>query len=258
MSIAGYKDTSGRWLAKPSEPLTPGGFPAALFIREEVLLSALAKYLPRDVERVTSRVVRVSSDPLTDRGLASVALADGTVICADLCVGADGAFSEVRRCLDPSFALKRRGYDIYRGIAPTMMEDGASFQSWGVGSRFAAVPLPDGTAWFATVPSASPLGSSDARSLSHEEHLLRAQSAKAMLRQKFSGWHRPVEGLLDATPADALLWQEAWASDSFSAAESPVTASAREVLSRVALIGDAARTLDPVLAQGAGVAIEDG
>lgn len=68
-----------------------------------------------------------------------------------LVVGADGKSSPLKKLIVPqASSLAFRGYKVYRGHSPLQLVAG-SFQTWGVGARFACVPTPRGTAWFAAV-----------------------------------------------------------------------------------------------------------
>jgi hypothetical protein len=86
----------------------------------------------------------------------------------------------------------------------------------------------------------------------------------------FGGWHDPVAALLRATPAEGFLWDDARALETHadagggtgsfwgSRAERAPASGAAAWSARVVLVGDAAHGRDPVLAQGTGIAVEDG
>ena len=112
-------------------------------------------------------------------------------------------------------------------------------QTWGPASRFASVPLADGQVWFATLPHTTTSSSTNAHSL---------------LLDHFRRWHDPIPALLAATPPAAILRDDAVAHRVFP----PFNSEHQSQPSwPVTLIGDAAHGVDPILAQGAGVAVED-
>ncbi|CAM9793747.1 unnamed protein product [Scytosiphon promiscuus] len=165
-----------------------------------------------------------------------------------------------------------------------------SFQTWGPGLRFASVPLGgDERMWFATVsddvshggdvdcnPSGKPTHGSEQRPPTHDTP---DDKTKRFLLDKFGGWHTPVESLLRATKPGTIAREDARAMSRRGlravAADGAASRAGQRRRQRsrkqanydgvgvgtqggpVVLVGDAAHTLDPVLAQGAGVALED-
>ena len=204
-----------------------------------------------------------------------------------------------------------------------------SFQTWGPGARFAAVPTSNcnskasvgtesthpitGIAWFAavtakpsdnfslnqsgsinsnskpsksqpsttttvvpTVANTGPFSTHSSRGVDTEEY--------ASLQLRFNNWHDPISTLLQSTPYDRVTVCDAVAfkspvprglskvytnvqcyiSESEMHESLPTTTTAKTNSNgggggvvAVAYLGDAAHTLDPILAQGAGVAVED-
>ena len=304
---------------------------------------------------------RRSYPDLDNAPRVQVSLSDGTFVTADVVIGADGLDSAVRTLTQestntdcsagsagggPFASLQplRRGYEVYRGIAPLLLppahhggssnvssssifstadSEPASFQSWGVGCRFAAIPLAGGyAAWFATLARPKQAqwpasfnssvkvpglhdedrkaSGSNGRSQSHSHRNERAsppgegrrnaedsggasfdggdshgdaaigEAVREHLKGAFEGWHAPVASLLEATPAEGFIWEDARALDARAASAAATTASSSSGrhgdvaessdawTQRVLLVGDAAHACDPVLAQGTGIAIEDG
>lgn len=83
------------------------------------------------------------------------------------------------------------------------------------------------------------------------------------LHRSYSEWHHPIPALLACTTSDCVTWESAVAhrvdsGDSFVADVLDLDPAHRGTHGNcgVALVGDAAHTHDPLLAQGAGRAIE--
>lgn len=122
-------------------------------------------------------------------------------------------------------------------------------QTWGPASRFASVPLADGQVWFATLPITFDQDAQDAQ-LQRQRRLL----------DHFGGWHAPIPALLAATPPGSILFDHAVAHRSFPPFNSSHSNDSGGGASSdwpVTVVGDAAHGVDPILAQGAGVAVED-
>ncbi|MDE0130424.1 MAG: FAD-dependent oxidoreductase [Gammaproteobacteria bacterium] len=67
------------------------------------------------------------------------------------------------------------------------------------------------------------------------------------VREEFAGWHKDVQSLLSATPADALYKWGLFDRDPLE----------QWIHGRIALLGDAAHPMLPFMAQGSAMAIED-
>jgi 2-polyprenyl-6-methoxyphenol hydroxylase-like FAD-dependent oxidoreductase len=153
------------------------------------------------------------------------------VLDADLLIGADGIGSVVRELVAPGANPRRAGYGAWRGVTsagtPALAPAGA-FETTGRGRRFGLVGLTeDRTYWFAALPD--PAG------------------ASAQLREEFAEWHDPIAAALDATPAEARIWQPIL----------DLPRLPRWHQGNVVLVGDAAHAMTPNLGQGAAQALED-
>jgi 2-polyprenyl-6-methoxyphenol hydroxylase-like FAD-dependent oxidoreductase len=176
----------------------------------------------------------------TPEGVA-LQLADGSTVHADLCVGADGLRSTVRRVLrghevPPRYA----GYTAYQAVRHfpgRAVADGTFGNLWGRGLRFMYFRLDGaGTVYWDAVVS---------------DQVLAGQPAEPqpgrMLRRLFAGWPEPVEELIAATLDREIL---------------PIDIHDRPPITgwtgmRVALLGDAAHPMTFNLGQGACQAVED-
>jgi 2-polyprenyl-6-methoxyphenol hydroxylase-like FAD-dependent oxidoreductase len=166
----------------------------------------------------------------------SVRFADGHTDRSDLVVGADGIHSATRRQLFPEVRLRYSGYTAWRGVVTTRDEValGVTSESWGCGSRFGIVRVDkERVYWFATANA--PAGIS-----------LTAAERKSFLRQKFRGWHHPIELLLESTPAEEILHNDIY----------DLKPMKNWSKGRVVLLGDAAHPTTPNMGQGACMAIE--
>ncbi|GAA2074654.1 FAD-dependent monooxygenase [Streptomyces albiaxialis] len=170
----------------------------------------------------------------------SVHLADGAPLRADLLIGADGVYSDVRAALAPgSAAVEHPGNYAWRAVLPsgderpegTFVTIGPSRTRGGY-TRVA----PGRTMWW--------IGQFDAGELAgtkRERALTRARHVAE------SGWHDELLAMIAATPEEAILENQI-----MHVPELPRWTSAR-----VALIGDAAHGLSPHIAAGGTLGIED-
>jgi 2-polyprenyl-6-methoxyphenol hydroxylase-like FAD-dependent oxidoreductase len=180
-----------------------------------------------------------------DVAAGTVALEDGTVLDADLVVGADGVHSLVRTAIDPEAPAPRYvGLWNFGGLTRASAQAAAlAPEQWhfvfGRRAFFGAHPTPSGDVlWFLNVPG--PL-------LSREERSARTTEE----------WREHLVGLLavDAGPAAELVRGgelELAADMTYDLGHVPTWWRDRAVL-----VGDAAHAPSPSSGQGASMALED-
>lgn len=240
MTNVGYRAHTGEYLGKPSVPLS---FGKAIHFQQGKFLELMLKHVPEGQILSGHRLEKISEVD----GEVTLSFEGKEDVQADIIVGADGKFSKVRQCLhgNANVCLNFRGYEIFRGIANSSFTDNDSFQTWGPGARFATVPLRGKQSWFATIKCEK-----SKLSFGHDETAWTVSDAqKNALLRKFDSWHHPISAIIESTPANEIIRESVWGF--------PPEALTGFSTSRCTLIGDAAHCVDPVLAQGIGLAIED-
>ena len=214
------------------------GAPSAAVHRAD--LQAL---LAREVGKGTLRLGTEVDAFEQDESGVRVLLADGGQESADILVGADGLRSRTRAELFGSQEPRYAGYTAWRAVVEPeeeLLPWGAGFESWGRGARFGCAHIGDGRVyWFATANA--PEGEKDGPPGS-------PAAAKAKLLRLFSGWHRPVADLVEATQEGTILRTDIYDREPLGE---------RWGEGRVTLLGDAAHPMTPNLGQGACQAVED-
>lgn len=209
--------------------------------------SWLAARLEREAEHrgiVVRRGAEVSA--VTDAGdHVEATLSDGTVLTADLLVGADGVHSRVRQAIDAQAPAARYvGLTNFGGITRhTPIADDLEPEAWHFifGSRafFGAHPTPAGdVVWFVNVP---------------EPEITREQRRNTSEKQWAGRLLSLVQG--DAGPAAELVRTgrlELAGDNTYDLGHVPTWSRGRMVI-----IGDAAHAPSPSSGQGASMALED-
>jgi 2-polyprenyl-6-methoxyphenol hydroxylase-like FAD-dependent oxidoreductase len=180
--------------------------------------------------------------------------------------------------IQDNHALVDRDYTVFRGNSPLIdgADDGWSWQTWGEGDsmRFACVSMsvPSGYSetprikqqvWFATC-------NGSLNTIQNEEE------RKKELIRKFKGWHDPISKLIEATPAKDILIERGIAHKHslYPVLQTGEVLRYKDVMETednerpehdtestipgpiLLFTGDAAMTVDPVLAQGFTIAME--
>ena len=235
-------DWRGNRLSKSSPEAIEAQFGApTVAIHRAKLQRILLAALPAANVHLGKRLTQITQDASQVTGQVAAQFADGSTATGDVLIGADGIQSAVRRQLFPEAKLRYAGYTAWRGVVETTEEAalqaaiGFTSESWGVGRRFGVVRIsPQQVYWFAT-ENAPP-----------QQKFTSPAEMKTHLQALFKGWHVPVEMLIDATPAEAILHNDIL----------DIAPSKQWSAGRVTLLGDAIHPTTPNLGQGACQAIE--
>jgi 2-polyprenyl-6-methoxyphenol hydroxylase-like FAD-dependent oxidoreductase len=173
-----------------------------------------------------------------ERGASGIAVrfGEGDAVNADLLVGADGLHSQVRRAMRGGEPLRYSGQTSWRALADNvdLPDPHRTTETWGPGLRFGIVPLGAGRVyWFAVADA--PAGARD------------PADCREWLRERFRGWHAPIDSVLASTPAASIVRTDI--SD-----RAPIR---NWIDGRAVLLGDAAHPMTPNLGMGGCQAIED-
>mmetsp|Transcript_13315 Transcript_13315/g.17450 ORF Transcript_13315/g.17450 Transcript_13315/m.17450 type:complete len:467 (-) Transcript_13315:63-1463(-) len=218
--------------------------PGMIFVHENELYSTLM----RDIEECSYsdnlKIIygREVHDIDTERGHISFSSIDNDIgnSSYDLIVVADGISSNLRRQLScGNTRIEDRGYTVFRGNSHLQNHADHSFQTWGTkdSMRFAVCPLRRHLVWFATI---------DNQILEQTADI----NPKQFLIECFGHWHSPISDLIASTPDDEIVVEPARAH-----LESVIPKSSSRI--PIHFVGDADMTLDPLLAQGFSIGLED-
>ena len=229
------RSTGETILSKPIEIEQQYGQPM-LNIQWSKLQAILASTLPPETICLDRRCVgfEQSEDRL------SVYFSDGTLICPDLLVGADGINSVVRQNLIgdgfPNFVERVSWRAVIKYVHKLLSPNTATFVTAPDGTNCLLVDIGEGyTFWSASMRSTDDFVNR------------RDTDAKTRVLERFAQWVEPIGEIIAATPAAAIV--ERPLSD-----RSPLQHWSK---GNVTLLGDAAHPVVPSLGQGANMAFED-
>ncbi|GAA4531580.1 FAD-dependent monooxygenase [Amycolatopsis samaneae] len=230
---AWFYDATGR-------PMRAAGYDASayqfLMVPRPELTTLLADTAGRDRIRLGVHVTGFTEHDTH----VEVHLADGASLRADLLIGADGVYSDVRAALVPgSTAVEHAGNYAWRAVLPagaerpegTMVTIGSARTRGG----YTRVARDRTMWWIAQFEAGELVGSKKERALSRARHVAE------------SGWHDELLEMIAATDEESVLENQI-----MRVPELP-----RWTTGRVALIGDAAHGLSPHIAAGGTLGIED-
>jgi FAD-dependent urate hydroxylase len=206
---------------------------AVRMVPRRVLLERLMEGFPVDRIRCDSRVVRAVS---TQDGVR-IEFGDGSYAEGDLLIGADGLHSMVRDIAGAKPA-KPTGWCSWQGLItlPHIADKDVALQIIGEHGNLGL--------W--------PAGGSDLQwwfDLPWSPGSVRPEHPIDMIRSRFAGWSDLVDEVL------ATLTDDDLAASPFPHFRHPIPRSPR--LGTVTLLGDAAHTMPPILAQGTNQALLD-
>ncbi|MCL7426391.1 FAD-dependent oxidoreductase [Streptomyces sp. YS415] len=230
----GLRAPSGRWLSRTDAAAAAERFGGPLvLLHRATLITSLSAGLPPGTVR--TGVGATVADPGADGRPARVSTPDGDLE-ADLVVAADGIHSAVRGALFPDHpGAVYCGFTTWRVVIPLPGVEFASHETWGRGRLWGSHPLKDGRV-YAYAAALAPAGE---RAPDDE---------RAELLRRYGDWHHPVPAILAAARPEDVLRHDVHHIDP------PLPAFHR---GRVALVGDAAHAMPPMLGQGGNQAIED-
>lgn len=211
-----------------------------LTIHRADLLAALAQALPADNVLLGAKVQSF----VQDEAGVQVQLADGRQLPAAALVGADGIHSAVRNAMFGPDQPRFTGFVAYRAVVPAARLPGVpnlgAFTKWWGPDHYTQIvtfPLNRGEDIFIFATTAQE---------SWQQESWTTPGHVDELRAAYAGFHEDARALLQA--CDEVLKTALYERD-------PLPAWSQGC---VTLMGDAAHPMLPFMAQGAGMAIEDG
>ncbi|MFD7288595.1 FAD-dependent oxidoreductase [Streptomyces sp. NPDC059863] len=168
---------------------------------------------------------------------ATVRLTDGRTVTGDLVVGADGVRSTLRSLVAGEVPPRYLGFTSVRGISKRPAQHGDGFVFVGPGGHFFAEAFDDTRLfWTATVNAPE-----------HSWPAKPAERAKADLLELWGEWSAPLPETVASCALEDMVVTDVHDCPPLK----------RWHTGRLALLGDAAHPIGPVLGQGANMALED-
>lgn len=229
-----------RFFDAAGHPMRAAGYDVAvhqfLMVSRPDLNNLLADTLGRDRIRLGAHVTGFAEHDTH----VEVHLADGAPLRADLLIGADGVYSEVRAALlSGSAAVAHPGNYAWRAVLPSGDErpEGTFVTIGPARTRggYTRVAKERTMWWIGQFDAGELVGSKRERALRRARHVAE------------SGWHDELLEMIAATPEESILENQIML----------VPELPRWTTDRVALIGDAAHGLSPHIAAGGTLGIED-
>jgi FAD-dependent urate hydroxylase len=208
------------------------GFPNRLMPRRD-LIRRLAESLLPDTLHFGRRAIAVEQGPET----AEVRFAEGPAVTADLVIAADGSRSGLRDVVYGADPTRPAGWATWQGLTPVdiaLTHGRRAVMIVGPEGMCGLMPAGNGLLqWWFDRP--------------WDADAPRPPSVTAMLKERFGHWASPVPEVLAAADDDRIEF--------FAHRRQKVPK--RWSRGRVVLLGDAAHTMPPTVAQGANQALED-
>lgn len=207
-------------------------------------------------------VVRVLSGEGRGCSTVTATFDDGSTEEADILVGADGIWSEVRASMhsEPARRALYSGYVMFGGrcrvVGQSAADCDAGYEAF-VGHKCYFVTSDSGGGfiqWYAFVAMPQEL-------LSLSQPLGSAEAGRSILRyladKPFHGWCGDVRSLLDATPPESVDQRAMYDRAPYVGEALGLGKGWNDSRGRVTLLGDAAHPMTPNLGQGGCMALED-
>lgn len=217
----GIRCPDGRWLARSELSWMKARFgDPVLGLHRRDLITMLAEQLPSGALETGITVTSATPGSPTDRSVVRTSAGELT---ADLVVAADGIGSRLRACAFPDHpGPVYAGYTSWRMVVPTPDYEVVATETWGHGTRFGLMHLPDGLLHLSANSVAPPR--------------LRARDELAEVRKRFGHWHWPIPDLLARVQPDGVLHHDV------GELAAPLPSFHR---GRIVLVGDAAHAMTP-------------
>ncbi|KAE8307915.1 hypothetical protein BDV41DRAFT_581947 [Aspergillus transmontanensis] len=208
------------------------------------LQQALLENVQSDIVHLNKRFVTASVDPTVG---VILEFADGTTATADICLGADGIHSGVRKAFVPHHTLHWTGWVAFRAAFDASLVNTVEFPEdaahW-VGHDRTFFHSYLGKGQFTTVGAFN--ADPQDPSAPYRTSQWNEEGSLDVLKEYYKDWHPSVRSLVEATPYTKVYPNVAGAPlDQWT------------FFDRVALLGDAAHTHGGAFAAGGSLAIDD-